>query len=124
MNLNLKPNEKFFGIIIKIFGFARKMDKAFDLLDLMKAFEIKPNLIFITNLLHISFYNGSIKRGLNVYKILLKNKIKPDNLFFSKLIGNLFKFKKHKLVPEYIKECLKHNCGVKSQIIDSIRLKF
>jgi pentatricopeptide repeat protein len=38
MMQNVEPNEITFGIMIKIYGFARELHKAFDLLDLMNVY--------------------------------------------------------------------------------------
>lgn len=57
MMKNIHPNEITFGVMIKIFGFAKELNKAFDLLDLMETYEIKPSIVIYTNLIHISFYN-------------------------------------------------------------------
>ena len=54
---NITPNEITFGIMVKVYGFSRELHKAFDLLDLMKAYKINPSIIIYTNLVHISFYN-------------------------------------------------------------------
>lgn len=40
MMRHIKPNEITFGIMVKIFGFARQLNDAFDLIDLMKVYNI------------------------------------------------------------------------------------
>jgi pentatricopeptide repeat protein len=42
--------------MVKVFGFARDLESAFELLNLMLVFNIKPSIIIFTNLIHISFY--------------------------------------------------------------------
>lgn len=68
MGKKIKLNEITFGIMIKIFGFAHKLNSAFELLDIMNTFDIKPSIIIFTNLIHISFYNKKSDYALKAYK--------------------------------------------------------
>lgn len=43
--------------MVKVYGFARELEKAFELIDLMAVYNIQPSIIFFTNLIHNSFYN-------------------------------------------------------------------
>lgn len=69
---NLVPNEITFGIMIKVFGFARELHKAFELLDLMKVYKINPSIIVFTNLVHISFYNRNPKKAELAFSLFRK----------------------------------------------------
>lgn len=60
---NINPNEITFGIMIKIFGFAKELQRAFDLLDVMASYHINPSIIIYTNLIHVSFYNKNCKQA-------------------------------------------------------------
>lgn len=60
---NVIPNQITFGIMIKIFGFARKLNNAFDLIDLMSVYGIKKSIIIYTNLIHICFYCRKPKKA-------------------------------------------------------------
>lgn len=75
---SVTPNEVTFGIMVKVFGFARKLEKAFELLDLMKVYHMKPSIIIFTNLIHISFYNRSYRKAELAYSLLKKCKIQGD----------------------------------------------
>lgn len=90
---NMEPNEITFGIMVKIYGFARDLVKAFDLLDLMKVFNVKPSIIIFTNLIHISFACKNPRKAMMAMTIFKKYKKKGDALMYSKLIDGLIRFK-------------------------------
>lgn len=112
MNKGLKPNPKTFGVMVKIFGFTGELNKADDLLHLMEAYDYKPNLIYFTNLVHISFYNRKPRHALKILDKCKEHKIERDSLFYSKLISGMIRFNKKKYVPDLIEDCLKEKCGV------------
>ena len=74
MMKNVEPNEITFGIMVKIFGFARELQKAFDLLDLMAVFGIEASIIIFTNLIHISFYNRNPRKAELAFTLFKKTK--------------------------------------------------
>lgn len=69
---NVEPNEITFGIMVKIYGFARELESAFDLLDLMNVYNIAPSIIIYTNLIHISFYCRDARRAELAYSLFRK----------------------------------------------------
>ena len=93
MMKNVHPNEITFGIMIKIFGFSRELYKAFDLLDLMEVYKIKPSIIIYTNLIHISFYNRNPRKAELAFTLFKKKGLQGDRLMYSKLIDGLIRFK-------------------------------
>lgn len=96
----VRPNEVTFGIMIKIYGFSRELGKAFDTLDVMKAYGIKPSIIVFTNLVHISFYSRNLKRVEQAYRLFKKEKLRGDRLLYSKLIDG---FLRNRDVPRALK---------------------
>lgn len=120
MMQNICPNEITFGIMIKVFGFSRELYKAFDLLDLMDVYNIKPSIIIYTNLVHISFYNRKVRKAELAYTLLRKQKIKGDCLLYSKLIDGLIRFRDINKVPKYVNYALKEKCTLKRDTITSI----
>ncbi len=93
MMKNVTPNEITFGIMVKIFGFSRELHKAFNLLDLMEVYDIKPSIIIFTNLIHISFYNRKPRKAELSFTLCRRAKIKGDRLLYSKIIDGLIRFK-------------------------------
>ena len=118
---NIKPNEITFGIMIKIYGFARNLSKAFDLLDLMKVYKIKPSIIIYTNLVHISFYNRNPKKAALSYTLFRKDGGKGDKLLYSKIIDGMIRFKEISKVPKYIQCTFKDKCSLKDETIRKLR---
>lgn len=72
MASGITPNEVTFGIMVKVFGFAHELEKAFDLLDLMEVYQIHPSIIIFTNLIHISFYCKQPRKAEMAYNIFKK----------------------------------------------------
>ena len=61
--------------MIKIFGFARTLDKAFDLIDLMSVYGISKCIIIYTNLIHICFYNRNPRKAELAFTLFRKSKL-------------------------------------------------
>lgn len=64
----------------------------------MKRENIEPNLIYFTNLVHISFYCGNYKKAHQAYELLHFYKIKPDSKFYQKIIEGSLYFKRYSLI--------------------------
>ena len=118
MMKNIVPNEVTFGIMVKVFGFSRELNKAFDLLDLMAVYEIEPSIIVYTNLIHISFYNKSPKKAEVAFTLFKKAGLKGDRLLYSKLITGLCKFKESQKVNKYLEYVISDGCGLKPDCIE------
>ena len=118
MMRNIVPNEVTFGIMVKVYGFSRELHKAFDLLDLMTAYEIAPSIIVYTNLVHISFYNKSPKKAEIAFALFKKAGLKGDRLLYSKLITGLCRFKESQKVHKYLDYAISDNCGLKPDCIE------
>ena len=124
MMKNLKPNEVTFGIMIKIYGISRELDKAFELLDLMQAYDITPSIVIYTNLIHNSFYNQSVRRAELAYTLFKKRYPSGgDSLMYSKLINGLMQFRVYKKVPYYLQQTLKDKCTLNDNLIELIKKK-
>lgn len=52
---NLKIDVITIGIIVKYFEYKKDLRAAFALINLMKEKNLKPNIVYFTNLIHISF---------------------------------------------------------------------
>lgn len=93
MMQGVEPNEITFGIMVKVFGFSRELEKAFDLLDLMAVYNIHPSIIIYTNLIHISFYCREPRKAELAFSLFRKQKLDGDALIYSKLIDGLIRFR-------------------------------
>lgn len=114
---NVTPNEITFGIMIKIYGFARELQKAFDLLELMEVYEIKPSIIIFTNLIHISFYNKNPKKAELAFLQFKRLGGVGDRLMYSKLVEGLIKFKETGKLMKYVEMALEDKCTMKPEVI-------
>lgn len=110
--------------MVKVFGFARNLENAFDLLDLMEVYEIKPSIIIFTNLIHISFYCRDPRRAELAFSLFRKHNLDGDALLYSKIIDGLIRFRHIQKVPKYVKYCLKEKCTLKEKTIESIQKYF
>ena len=124
MMSGVEPNEITFGIMVKVFGFARELEKAFDLLDLMDVYKIEPSIIIFTNLIHISFYCREVRKAELAFSLFKQHKLDGDSLIYSKIIDGLIRFKQINKVPKYVKYCLEEQCTLKPQTIESIKKHF
>ena len=115
MMYNIIPNEVTFGIMIKLYGFARELHKAFELLDLMAVYKIHPSIIIFTNLIHTSFYNNKPNKAELAYKLLKKEKLRGDCLLYSKLIDGLIRFKEFSKIEKYIDLALEERLTINSK---------
>lgn len=120
MMKNIVPNEITFGIMVKIYGFAKELHKAFDLLDLMMVYEITPSIIVFTNLVHISFYNRNPKKADLSFTLFKKQGLKGDRLLYSKLIDGFLRFNEHSKVLKYIDLALADHCQLKKPTMDQL----
>lgn len=120
MMKNITPNEITFGIMIKIYGFAKELQKAFDLLDLMAAYDIKPSIIIYTNLIHISFYNKTPKKAELSFLLCKKQGLQGDRLMYSKLIEGLIRFHETSKLLKYVEAALEDKCTLKPETIEQL----
>lgn len=121
---NIEPNEITFGIMVKVYGFARELENAFELIDLMRVYNINPSIIVYTNLIHISFYCREPRKAELAYQLFKKSKLEGDGLLYSKIIDGLIRFRQTKKVPKYIKYCLEEKCCLNERTIESIKKYF
>lgn len=70
------------------------LNKAFDLVKIMKEREIQPNLIYFTNLVHISFFMKNPQSVEKAYQMCLDYGLKIDSIFYSKIIDGMLYMKK------------------------------
>ena len=124
MSKGIIPNEVTFGIMIKLYGFSREVKKAFDLLDLMAVYDIKPSIVIYTNLIHISFYNSKPKKAELAFCLFKKDGLEGDCLLYSKIIEGLFRYKETNRIGKYIKLAVNDECGLKEGTINKILKKF
>jgi pentatricopeptide repeat domain-containing protein 1 len=116
----IKPNEITFGIMIKVYGFSREVKKAFDLIPVMKAYNIVPSIIVYTNLVHISFYNKNFRKVEEAYSMLKRDRIKGDRLLYSKLIGGFLRFKNYPKALKYLRFAHQDRCPIKMDIWEKL----
>lgn len=120
MMKNVTPNEITFGIMIKIYGFARELQKAFDLLELMEVYDIRPSIIIFTNLIHISFYNKNPKKAEVAFLQFKRHGGVGDKLMYSKLVEGLIKFKETSKLMRYVEMALEDSCTMKPEVIGQL----
>lgn len=120
MMQGIEPNEITFGIMVKVFGFARNLESAFDLLDLMEVYSIKPSIIIFTNLIHISFYCREVRKAELAFQLFRKHDLDGDCLLYSKIIDGLLRFRHIQKVPKYVKYCYDEKCTLKEKTIQGI----
>lgn len=116
----IRPNEVTFGIMIKVYGFARKVDKAFELIPVMKAYGIPPSIIVYTNLIHISFYNKKLKRVEEAYNLIKKDRIRGDRLMYSKLIDGFLRFRDQRKALKYLGFAHQERVPIKPDVGDKL----
>lgn len=116
----IRPNEVTFGIMIKVYGFAREVDKAFDLIPVMKAYGISPSIIVYTNLIHISFYNKKLRRVEEAYSLIKKNRIRGDRLMYSKLIDGFLRFRDQRKALKYLNFAHQEQVPIKTDVADKL----
>jgi len=116
----VRPNEVTFGIMIKIYGFSRELSKAFDTLDVMKAYGIKPSIIVFTNLVHISFYSRNLKRVEQAYRLFKKEKLKGDRLLYSKLIDGFLRNRDIPRALKYLNFSFQEKVPLKPDVCDKL----
>lgn len=121
MTKNIQPNEITFGVMIKVYGFAHELQKAFDLLDLMAVFKINPSIVIYTNLIHISFYNKCPKKAEQAFALYKKTGARGDRLFYSKLIDGIVRFDDPNKVLKYIDMAIKDDCCLKFDTMERLR---
>ena len=116
----VRPNEVTFGIMIKIYGFSRELGKAFDTLDVMKAYGIKPSIIVFTNLVHISFYSRNLKRVEQAYRLFKKEKLKGDRLLYSKLVDGFLRNRDIPRALKYLNFAYQEKVPLKPEVCDKL----
>ena len=124
MSRNIAPNEITFGVMVKVFGFAKELSRAFDLLDLMTAFDIIPSIVIYTNLIHISFYNRNPKKADVAFTLFKKAGLRGDKLMYSKLVDGFIRFKEHTRIIKYVELALKDGCILKPATLEGLYAYF
>lgn len=116
----IKPNEITFGIMIKIYGFSKDLKKAFDLIPVMRAYDIIPSIIVYTNLVHISFYNRNPRRVGEAFSMFKKAGLKGDRLLYSKLIEGFLRMKDSKRALKYLTFAHQEKCPIKKEVWEKL----
>ena len=116
----IKPNEITFGIMIKVYGFSKEVKKAFDLIPVMKAYNITPSIIVYTNLVHISFYNRNFRKVEAAYSMFKNDRLKGDRLLYSKLIDGFLRFKDVARALKYLRFAHQERCPIKKEVWEKL----
>merc|ERR550514_2654053 len=93
---NVRPTNVTASILCKTYGRAKKLDKAFEVLELMETrYGEKPNLVAYTCLIQACVQNSQVKRGWDLFHSMLRSGVQPDAVTFGTLIhgciyGNKF----------------------------------
>lgn len=116
------PNEVTFGVMVKTYGFAQNLDKAFALLDQMKAKDITPSIVVFTNLIHISFYCKNPKKAQLAFSLFAKTGAKRDSLIYSKMVDGLLWCGLGGQAVAYLDMALKDGCALKPATVEKLRV--
>lgn len=114
---NVTLNDITMGIMAKIYGANFKLKQAFDLLEYIAKNNMRPSLIFFTNLIHVSFFNKKPAKAELVATLMAREDIKGDKLMFSKLIEGLLRFKQTQNIAVYIQQAIDDQTTLKKELI-------
>ena len=117
---HIRPNEVTFGILIKLYGFSRELNKAFALVEIMNAYCIRPSIIVFTNLVHISFYSRKLKRAELAFRLLKKQKLQGDRLLYSKLVDGFLRVKDKNRALKYLSFAHLERIPLRSETCDKL----
>jgi len=85
--LNVKPSNVTFSILVKMYGKAKMLDKATEIMDLMEhEYKEKPNLFVYTCLIQACVQNMQVKRGWDLFHSMQDKGIEPDGVTYGTLI--------------------------------------
>lgn len=83
----VRPTNVTASILCKSYGRAKKLDKAFEVLELMESeYGEKPNCVVYTCLIQACVRNGQVKRGWDLFHTMIQNGLQPDAVTFGALI--------------------------------------
>jgi pentatricopeptide repeat protein len=85
--LGVKPSNVTFSILVKMYGKAKMLDKAAEIMDLMETeYKEKPNLFVYTCLIQACVQNMQVKRGWDLFHAMQDKGIEPDAVTYGTLI--------------------------------------
>merc|ERR1719191_1248690 len=85
--LGVKPSNVTFSILVKMYGKAKMLDKATEIMDLMENdYKEKPNLFVYTCLIQACVQNMQVKRGWDLFHTMQEKGIEPDAVTYGTLI--------------------------------------
>ena len=118
---NLPMDNITFGTIVKFYQHKKDLIGAFNLLKLMQEKNIKPNIIYFTNLIHVSFSSKNHSKAIEAFELCERSGLKKDSCMYSKLIKGLYINRQFRLVRKYLLQAIDEECGLKEETIEHIR---
>merc|ERR1719463_45398 len=102
--LGVKPSNVTFSILVKMYGKAKMLDKAAEIMDLMEVeYKEKPNLFVYTCLIQACVQNMQVKRGWDLFHSMQEKNIEPDAVTYGTLIHGCVYANKFDLAVELVK---------------------
>ena len=97
----VRPNMITFGTLVKLHGFARTPQLAFSLLGDIASLSMKPSLILMTNLIHISFANHRTDLVDKAIGVIETMGMKMDGICLEKIVRGYVKLKEFKKADKF-----------------------
>jgi len=81
------PSNFTLSIVVKLMSRARRLDNAFALVDeISSKYRFRPNVHVLTNLIQACVSNRQLKRGLETWEAMVKDRIHPDPRTYAVLV--------------------------------------
>jgi len=88
LSVSVKPTAVTFSILVKLYGKARMLDKAFQMIDDMEMkFHLRPSVLVYTSLIQACIRNRQVKRALEVFDTMNRKGERGDGVTFGTLIN-------------------------------------
>ncbi|CEM02055.1 unnamed protein product [Vitrella brassicaformis CCMP3155] len=88
LSVGVKPTAVTFSILVKLYGKARMLDKAFQMIDDMEMkFHLRPSVLVYTSLIQACIRNRQVKRALEVFDTMNRKGERGDGFAFGTLIN-------------------------------------
>jgi len=115
--LGVKPSNVTFSILVKMYGKAKMLDKAAEIMDLMEVeYKEKPNLFVYTCLIQACVQNMQVKRGWDLFHSMQEKGIEPDAVTYGTLIHGCVYANKFDLAMTLVKRA--YNLEIKDSAGD------
>jgi len=84
---DVAPSNFTLSIAVKLMSRARKLDSAFSVVEeISSQYGFRPNVHVITNLIQACVSNRQLKRGLDTFEAMIRDKVQPDQRTYAVLV--------------------------------------